>query len=91
MSFTLRGAGWGHGVGLCQIGAAVMGAKGYPYTDILSHYFPGADLTTLYDVGMEKAMPARAKAMIHCIDTVHQRLVRIMSTKGLQNGLITLY
>ncbi len=48
MSFTLRGAGWGHGVGLCQIGAAVMGAKGYPYTDILSHYFPGANLTTLY-------------------------------------------
>ena len=48
VSFTLRGAGWGHGVGLCQIGAAVMGAKGYPYTDILSHYFPGADLTTLY-------------------------------------------
>lgn len=48
VSFTLRGAGWGHGVGLCQIGAAVMGAKGYPYTDILSHYFPGANLTTLY-------------------------------------------
>ncbi len=48
VSFTLRGAGWGHGVGLCQIGAAVMGAKGYPYTDILSHYFPGSDLTTLY-------------------------------------------
>ena len=40
--FTLTGAGWGHGVGLCQIGAAVMGAKGYSYDAILTHYFPGA-------------------------------------------------
>lgn len=46
--FILTGAGWGHGVGLCQIGAAVMGAKGYPYDAILRHYFAGADLTTLY-------------------------------------------
>ena len=47
-SFTLTGAGWGHGVGLCQIGAAVMGAKGYDYRKILAHYFPGADLSPLY-------------------------------------------
>lgn len=47
-SFTLYGAGWGHGVGLCQIGAAAMGARGYDYRQILGHYFPGADLTTLY-------------------------------------------
>lgn len=47
-SFTLRGAGWGHGVGLCQIGAAVMGAQGYDYEKILLHYFRGAKLTTLY-------------------------------------------
>lgn len=47
-SFTLHGAGWGHGVGLCQIGAAVMGARGYDYRAILAHYFPGADLTPLY-------------------------------------------
>lgn len=40
--FTLHGAGWGHGVGLCQIGAAMMAAKGYSYRQILSHYFPGA-------------------------------------------------
>ncbi len=40
--FTLTGAGWGHGVGLCQIGAAVMGARGYGYRDILEHYYPGA-------------------------------------------------
>lgn len=47
-SFTLIGAGWGHGVGLCQIGAAVMGAKGFAYDKILLHYYIGADLTTLY-------------------------------------------
>ncbi|MDE5631640.1 MAG: SpoIID/LytB domain-containing protein [Muribaculaceae bacterium] len=47
-TITLYGAGWGHGVGLCQIGAAAMGAKGYDYKHILRHYFPGADLTTLY-------------------------------------------
>jgi SpoIID/LytB domain protein len=46
--FTLHGAGWGHGVGLCQIGAAVMGEKGYSYREILSHYYPGTDLTKLY-------------------------------------------
>lgn len=38
----LRGAGWGHGVGLCQIGAAVMAAEGHTYREILSHYYPGA-------------------------------------------------
>ena len=47
-SFTLHGAGWGHGVGLCQIGAAVMGAKGYSYSDILAHYFPGSRLSPRY-------------------------------------------
>lgn len=48
LSFILHGAGWGHGVGLCQIGAAVMGAKGYKYEEILSHYFAGAQLEKLY-------------------------------------------
>lgn len=42
--FVLRGAGWGHGVGLCQIGAAVMAEKGYGWKEILAHYFPGAVL-----------------------------------------------
>ena len=42
--FVLKGAGWGHGVGLCQIGAAVMGEKGYTYDRILGHYYPGAVL-----------------------------------------------
>ena len=46
--FVLKGAGWGHGVGLCQIGAAVMGAEGYTYTEILHHYYPGAELKSLY-------------------------------------------
>lgn len=46
--FTLHGAGWGHGVGLCQIGAAVMGARGYDYKAILSHYFIDATIDTLY-------------------------------------------
>ena len=46
--FVLRGAGWGHGVGLCQIGAAVMGEKGYKYKNILAHYFRGAELRKLY-------------------------------------------
>ncbi len=47
-AFTLTGAGWGHGVGLCQIGAAVMGAKGYQYNEILFHYFRGAALEKRY-------------------------------------------
>lgn len=47
-SFTLRGAGWGHGVGLCQIGAAVMGNKGYNYKQILLHYFVNAEIKELY-------------------------------------------
>ena len=42
--FILTGAGWGHGVGLCQIGAAVMADKGYTYEQILAHYFPGSTL-----------------------------------------------
>lgn len=46
--FTLIGAGWGHGVGLCQIGAAVMGAQGYKYDEILLHYYRTADLKKLY-------------------------------------------
>ena len=41
---VLRGRGWGHGVGLCQIGAAVMSSQGYAYRDILGHYYPGANV-----------------------------------------------
>lgn len=40
-----HGKGWGHGVGLCQIGAAVMAAQGYAYDHILRHYYPGSQLT----------------------------------------------
>ena len=45
--FILTGAGWGHGVGLCQIGAAVMADKGYTYEQILAHYFPGSEIKTI--------------------------------------------
>lgn len=43
----LKGRGWGHGVGLCQIGAAVMASEGYAYTQILSHYYPSSQLTII--------------------------------------------
>ena len=44
LRFVLKGAGWGHGVGLCQIGAAMMGEKGFSHEAILRHYYPGASL-----------------------------------------------
>ncbi|HEU4388562.1 MAG TPA: amidase, partial [Blastocatellia bacterium] len=47
-SFRLSGAGWGHGVGLCQIGAAVMADLGKSHEQILAHYFPGSALKRLY-------------------------------------------
>ncbi|MBD8983891.1 MAG: SpoIID/LytB domain-containing protein [Bacteroides cellulosilyticus] len=47
--FILTGAGWGHGVGLCQIGAAVMGEQGYKYDAILLHYYIGASIDKLYE------------------------------------------
>lgn len=46
--FTITGAGWGHGVGLCQIGAAMMGEKGYSYDKILLHYYKGAEIRKVY-------------------------------------------
>jgi len=47
-TFILTGAGWGHGVGLCQIGAAIMADKGYNYQQILTHYFPESEIITNY-------------------------------------------
>jgi SpoIID/LytB domain protein len=46
--YRIVGAGWGHGVGLCQIGAAVMGEQGHSYDEILLHYYPGADIKKIY-------------------------------------------
>jgi stage II sporulation protein D len=46
--FILRGAGWGHGVGLCQIGAAVMASKGYSHTEILMHYYKDVSIEKRY-------------------------------------------
>lgn len=48
-AFVLHGAGWGHGVGLCQIGAAVMASQGQSYQDILRHYYPETILQKCYD------------------------------------------
>ncbi len=48
--YRLRGAGWGHGVGLCQIGAAMMADRGYGYRAILAHYYPGSRISTRYEV-----------------------------------------
>lgn len=47
---TLHGKGWGHGVGLCQIGAAVMGSKGYDYREILAHYYPHTEILKIQDL-----------------------------------------
>ena len=46
--FVITGAGWGHGVGLCQIGAAVMGERGCKYDEILLHYYRGAEIRKIY-------------------------------------------
>ncbi|HSO74620.1 MAG TPA: amidase, partial [Blastocatellia bacterium] len=46
--FRLMGAGWGHGVGLCQIGAAVMADQGRSHGEVLAHYFQGTSLRELY-------------------------------------------
>ena len=47
-AFVLTGAGWGHGVGLCQIGAAVMACRGIGYREILRHYYPGSSIEKVY-------------------------------------------
>jgi SpoIID/LytB domain protein len=46
--FRFKGAGWGHGVGLCQIGALSMALQGKTAGDIMAHYFPGSELKTIY-------------------------------------------
>ena len=48
-AFILTGAGWGHGVGLCQIGAAVMACRGIGYREILGHYYPGSTVEKIYE------------------------------------------
>ena len=46
--FIFAGAGWGHGVGMCQTGAAGMAHNGFTYTEILNHYYPLAELVSDY-------------------------------------------
>jgi len=48
-TLVLEGRGWGHGAGLCQIGAAVMASRGYSYREILTHYYTGSDISNYYD------------------------------------------
>jgi len=48
LNFTFRGAGWGHGVGMCQVGAGVMAAQGKTATEILGHYYPGTKVEKVY-------------------------------------------
>ena len=48
IAFRLHGKGWGHGVGLCQIGAAVMGQQGFKYDEILLHYYRNAEIKRIY-------------------------------------------
>ncbi|MEJ2544227.1 MAG: hypothetical protein P8Y99_09180, partial [Calditrichaceae bacterium] len=48
VSFQYQGAGWGHGVGLCQIGALGMALKGFEAEQILAHYYPGSMITKIY-------------------------------------------
>lgn len=50
VKFILKGAGWGHGVGLCQIGAAMMGEKGFDYKQILEHYYPSTQLVDVHSI-----------------------------------------
>ena len=47
--FVLHGAGWGHGVGLCQIGALGMSLQGHSYEDIIKHYYSGCTLVRAYE------------------------------------------
>jgi SpoIID/LytB domain protein len=47
---TFHGAGWGHGVGMCQVGAAVMATEGFNYRQILEHYYPGSKLEKFYSI-----------------------------------------
>ena len=46
--FILHGHGWGHGVGLCQIGAAVMGEQGFKFDEILHHYYKNSEIKKVY-------------------------------------------
>ncbi|MCF7809752.1 SpoIID/LytB domain-containing protein [bacterium] len=48
INFILHGAGWGHGVGMCQVGAGVMASKGKTYKEILTHYYPGTRIEKIY-------------------------------------------
>jgi SpoIID/LytB domain protein len=56
---TFHGAGWGHGVGMCQVGAAVMAHMGCDYRQILKHYYPGTDLKQVYVIDFRQPWPQK--------------------------------
>jgi len=62
VSVTLRGAGWGHGVGMCQYGAAAMAVAGKTHKDILAHYYPGSSIVALYHLDPESKPKGSKKA-----------------------------
>ena len=63
---VIHGRGWGHGVGLCQIGAAVMASRGYTYRQILEHYYPG---TAICPEGL--VHPSADSPAGHCVSPGH--------------------
>jgi stage II sporulation protein D len=65
VSVTLRGAGWGHGVGMCQYGAAAMAMERKTHQDILGHYYPGSSIITLYDLDPEIKPKTTKKKTAH--------------------------
>lgn len=75
--FVLRGGGWGHGVGLCQIGAAVMAERGFGYRAILAHYYPGTS------VG---AVPLPEREITGPLD-LDARSLRLLETHSILNVL----
>jgi hypothetical protein len=84
--FTLLGAGWGHGVGLCQIGAAIMAETGYRFEQILGHYYPGATIETLYDKPLRPELAAGAlmESIFYRYSATERR--RLMADTGFVRG-----
>lgn len=84
--FTLIGAGWGHGVGLCQIGAAIMAETGYRFEQILGHYYPGSTIETLYDKPPQPELAAGAimESVFYRYSATERR--RLMADTGFVRG-----
>lgn len=79
--FVLRGAGWGHGVGLCQIGAAVMAERGFGYRALLAHYYPGTSVGTA-------PLPEREITVPLELDERQARLLEMHSVLNVLNVVV---